>query len=143
MTLKVFVQGLSRVFFEVSACDAYGMCAAIRQRNHELSAAHNGLLKLADLVALGQIRIKVVLAIEHGALADLRAHTQPEHNSKEYIFSIQHGQHTRHCQIDRVGLCIRWRAKGCGTTGKNLRLCGQLQVDFQPNHHFPTHAAVS
>ena len=64
-----FVQALARVLFQVRARDADAL--ALPSSSITSSAlGDDGQLVLADLVALGQIRIEVILAREHRAARD-------------------------------------------------------------------------
>ena len=62
--LEFFVQRFAGVFFEVRSGYADNLLTAVFQVDAEFAFADYGQLHLADLVAFGQIRIKVVLARE-------------------------------------------------------------------------------
>src|SRR5690606_17797261 len=66
------VQILAGILFHVDAGDA-GALDFAAQLELQTTALGEGLLELADLVALGQIRIEVVLAREDALLTDLQA----------------------------------------------------------------------
>ena len=59
LTNEVFVQGLASVFFEVSAHQTHGFLF-VAQEEFNLAPHHHGNFKLADLVALGQIGVKII-----------------------------------------------------------------------------------
>src|SRR5690606_12972649 len=69
--VEVFVQRLARVFFQMGTGHADGFLNTLFQLDRDLTFAHDGRLKLTGLVALGQVGVEVVLAVEHRALADL------------------------------------------------------------------------
>ena len=45
--------------------DANALAAAIRQGNVDMTNAHNRVIHLANLVAFGQVGIKIVFARKH------------------------------------------------------------------------------
>lgn len=104
-----------------------------------LAALHNRMLKLADLVALGQIGVKIVLTIEDGTFGHLCTDGKTKLGSALYRTAVQNGQSARQRQINvaslRVGLSSEMRAG----TGKNLRIRGELNVRLQTDHNFPLH----
>ena len=118
-------------------------CAAVLQQDLEAAAADDGGLELADLVALGQVRVKVVLAVEHRAPADVGADAQAEHHRVAHDLLIQYRQRARHGQVDRAGLGVGLGAEGGGRAGKYLGTGGQLQVYFQADDGFPLHQLAS
>ena len=59
------VHRLARVLFQVRAREADLDLAARRRHDRDLAALHHRDLVLADLVALGQVGIEVILAREH------------------------------------------------------------------------------
>ena len=67
------VQRLAGVLLQVRARDADALGAAVIQDDVESALRHDRQLVLADLIALGQIRIEVVLAREHRLAGDARA----------------------------------------------------------------------
>ena len=68
--VEVLVQRLAGVLFEVRARDADRLARAVVEHDLERALLDDRLLVLADLVALRQIGIEVVLAREHRAVRD-------------------------------------------------------------------------
>src|SRR3569833_1301421 len=80
---------------------------AIIENDVDRAAGDDGELVLTDLVALREIRIKVVLAGKYRLRRDAGADGEPELHGHAYRSAIQHRQHTRVAEIDEVGLLIR------------------------------------
>ncbi|EJT84934.1 hypothetical protein PPS11_15306 [Pseudomonas putida S11] len=112
---------------------------AVFQGDIQVALADDRQVHLADLVALGQVRVEVVLAREHVALADLGIDGQAEHARHAHGFLVQYRQYARHAQVNQAGLGVRLGTEGGGAAGEDLRLGGELSVDFQPDHNFPLH----
>src|SRR5690606_23579128 len=99
----------------------------------------DGQVHLAGLVALGQVRVKVILACKNVLFGDLGVDGQAELARHAYRFGIQHRQGAGHPQVNQAGLGVGLGPKGGGTGGEDLRLGAELGVDFQPDHGFPLH----
>ena len=99
--------------------------------------ADNGVLVLADLVALRQIGIKVVLAVENRAIVDFGLQTEPSANGLRHAFLIDHGQHARHRRIHQRHMRIGFGPERGGRPRKQFRLRVDLGVDFKPDHDLP------
>ena len=138
-TLEILMQRLASVFFQMSASDADHLADALIQINGQLTLLHDGQFVLADLIALGQIGIKIILAGKDRAAGDFGTDSQAEHCRHAHRLPVQHGQHARHPQIDGASLRIRLGAVSGGRPGENLALGGELGVDFQPDNRFPFH----
>ena len=139
LTVKVLMQGLASIFLQVRTSDPYRSCAPVFQLNLKSAAADNGRLELTDLVALGQIGIKVVLAVEDRAAADFCANSQAKHHRAAHGFGVEHWQHTGHREIDGAGLGVGLGAERGGRAREDLGPGGQLQVHFKPYNSFPLH----
>ena len=94
----------------------------------ESTLADDGRKKLADLVSLGQIRVKIIFAIEDGAFSNTGADAQTKLDCVADSFLVQHGQHAGHAQIYRICLLIRRCTKCRRRTRKNFRLRRELQM---------------
>ena len=66
------VQALAGVLLEMQPLDADGDRLAVVEIDDHLALAHDRLLVLADLIALRQIGIEIILAVEHRFQIDLR-----------------------------------------------------------------------
>ena len=90
---EVFVQRFARIFFQMRAHQTHGLGLAIQKERHR-TALHHRNLKLADLVALGQVRVEIVLTREHAARCDVRTQRQPELDGAFDCSPVHHRQRT-------------------------------------------------
>ena len=146
---KVLVQRFAGIFFEVGTGEIDGAhlrrltLSGGRDGDVQRAALDHRLLVLADLVALGQVRIEIVLAGKDGDRCHAGADGQPEADGMFHRPAVEHRQHTRQRQIDRAGLGVGLGAKPGGGPGEDLRLGQQLDMGFQSDHHFPLHERIS
>ena len=114
------VNGLAGVFLKMRMVNRELALAAVRQSVIERSATHDGLRHLADLIALRQVGVEVVLAVEGAAPADLGADGEAKGHGHAHGARVQYGQRTGQAQIYRACLCIRCSAKPRARCGKQL-----------------------
>lgn len=100
---EVFVQAFAGVFFQVRAGDPDTLDGAVFQGDIQVALADDRQVHLADLVPLGQVRVEVVLAREHVALADFGINGQAEHARHAHGFLVQHRQYAGHAQVYQAG----------------------------------------
>jgi hypothetical protein len=136
--LEVFVQRLPRVLFQVRPRQADGLLPA-RGRDRHGAALHDRDLVLADLVALRQVRIEVVLARKHRAPLDHRADGEPEAHRQLHCSGVRHGEHTRQREVNCAGLRIGRRAKRGRGAREHLAARAQLRVRLEADHDLPGH----
>ncbi len=55
---------LARILFKVRSCNSDSLFIAIGVLDEQFTILDDGQLELTDLVAFGQIRIKIILAFE-------------------------------------------------------------------------------
>ena len=132
---KVLVQGLAGVFFEMGAHQSHRSLLVAHEEFH-LAALHHRNFKLTDLVALGQVRIKIVLARKNAARRNVRPDGQTELDGALHRPLVHHRQRARQCQIDGAGLRIGLGAKGGRSPTENLGAGGELRVGLKTDHHF-------
>src|SRR5256886_7222143 len=114
------VQRLAGVLLEMQPLNPHSHALAVRQIDENLALAHERRFVLADLVALREIGIKVVLAVEYRLQIDLRL--EPEagaHPLLDALF-IDHRQHAGHGRADEGYARIGPAAEGGRCTGKEL-----------------------
>ena len=133
------VDRLAGIFLQMRAGDADRKKRPVFQRHLENTFADDGRKKLTDLIALGQVRVEVIFAIEDGAFSDAGTDAQTKLDRVADSFLVQHGQHAGHAQIHRICLLIRRGAKCCRRARENFRLCSELQMHLETHHGFPTH----
>ena len=137
--VEVFVQALAGVLFQVRTGDADALDGAVFQGDVEEALADDGVIHLAGLIALGQVRVEVVLAREDVTFGDLGVDRQAELAGHAHGFGVQYRQGAGHAEVDQAGLGVGLGAKGSGAGRENLRLGAELSVDLKPDHGFPLH----
>ena len=131
------VQGLAGVFLEVRARDADDLARPVLEQDLDRAVLDDGLLVLADLVALRQVRVEVVLAREDRSPRDRRADRKPELDGHAHGLAIQHGKHARIAEVHQVGLRVRRAAIGRRRAREDLRARRELRVDLEADDCFP------
>ena len=106
LTMKVLVQRLTGVFFQVGVVNTHQLLVTAFQLNFHFAGADDGLRQLRGLVALGQVRIKIILPFEHRAAGDVRVHRQAETDGVADRFLVHHRQGAGHAQIDQAGVPV-------------------------------------
>ena len=135
------VHQLARVLLDVDALDADGLGRAfgvlVVEHDLDRALAHQRVVELADLVALRQIGVEVVLAVEPAPLVDLRVDRHAGAHRLTDALAVRHRQHARHRRIDQRHLRIRLRAECRGRAGEQLGVRRDLCVDFEADHDLP------
>jgi len=87
--IEAFVEALAGILFHVQACDADAFCAAIAGGHVDPAVLGQGLVKLRNLIALGQVGIEVVLAakMERSRTSQLMASEASVANSTAFSLS--------------------------------------------------------
>ena len=124
-TARTEVDQLRRVLFEVDAVD---------RDVGEPAAAAERLVVLGDLVALGQVGIEVVLAVEDRALGQIAAERQADHQPEMDRSGVDDRQRTGQPEADRTGPRVRRLAEGQLAAAEHLRRGLQLDVDLEADH---------
>ena len=99
--------------------------------------AHQRVVKLADLVALRQIGVEIVLPVKPAPRIDLRFYRHPGAHRLADTFAVGHRQHAGHRRIDQADLRIGFCPEGGGRAGKQLGVGSDLGVDFEADHDLP------
>ena len=95
--VKILVQRFAGIFFKMRARQVHEFFnrRVTRAENYRKATTQDHRnFKLADLVALGQVRIEVVLAGENGARSNLGTDSQAEFDGAYDCLTIEHGQYT-------------------------------------------------
>jgi hypothetical protein len=137
LALIVLVQRLAGVFFEVRACQVH-LVRLVADEELDRAALHHRRFVLADLVALGQVWVEIVLAREDRQRRDGRPHRQAEADRTLDRAAVHHRQRAGKRQIDRRGLRIRRGTEGGGRAAEYLRLRRELRVGLQADDDFET-----
>jgi hypothetical protein len=127
------VHALAGVFLQVDADDAHplGLEAALGIGDFQPALARKGEVVLADLKALGQVRVVVVLAVPLGEGGDLavEGHGRPQRQLEGP--AVHHRQHAGHADADRAGLRIGRGAEPRAAPAEQLAGREELDVDLQ------------
>ena len=132
------VHQLAGVLLHVDAGDADGPAAAVHLDLHPAVLA-DGQLELGDLVALGQVRVEIVLAGEAVFPVQGRSGGQPQLDGRLHHLAVEYRQGTGHAQADRAGVGVGRGAERGGAAAEDLTQGFHLGVDFQPDHGFEFH----
>ncbi len=126
------VDALAGVFFHVQTgdTDAFG---AVWRGHGELAVFREGLVKLRDLVALGRVRIEVILAREDGVGADLAADGGGGQSGEFHRAAIENRQSSGQAEACGADVGIGRRAVLVATSAERLCLGQQLDMNFEPD----------
>src|SRR5262249_33947380 len=131
------------VLLQMRAREADALFAAIAGGDAEGAALHDRLLVLADLVALRQVRVEVVLWRKDRGPVVRRADREAEADRMLDCGAVQDRQHPRQGDIDRGGLRIGLRAEGGRRGREDLALRQELRVRLDADDDFPAHGRAS
>ena len=131
------MHALARILFHVQPrnADALGHCVAgvIERGNIDPSVLRQRLVELRNLVALGQVGIKVVLAREDRMLANFTVDRRRGQHSVLHCALVQHRQRARQAKAGGANMRIRFAAESICAAAKGLGICQQLYVDLEPD----------
>ena len=132
---------LARILLDMDALDpddlVFGDPGLLVSLDQQLPLTHDRVVKLADLVALRQIGIEVVLAIEPAVFVDLRLDRHAGAHRLADAFAIGHGQHARHRRIDKADLRVRLGTEFGTRAAEQLGVGSDLRMDFEADHDLP------
>jgi hypothetical protein len=130
------VKRLAGILFEMKPLDTYLDGAAI-DIDVDRALAHDRLLVLRNLVALGKVGVEVILAVEDRTAVDLRLEAQTgTHRLLDAEF-VDHRQHAGHRRVDQRHMIIGLAAELCRSTGEELGLGQHLGMDLHADDDFP------
>ena len=95
-----------------------------------------GLVELADLVALGEIGIEVVFAGEDGGVVDPEIERLGGLDGEFDGLAVEHGQGSGHAEADRADVGVGLGAEDVGAGAEDLGLGEQLHVHFETDDSF-------
>ena len=129
------VQAFSCVLLEMQPFDTNDDALPAQQIDDHLALADDGTLVLADLVALRQVWVEVVLPVEHRVEIDLRLEPEPCSDGLGDAALIDHRQHAGHRGIDQAHMRI-WLAAELGRGAREqLRIRGDLGMHLHADHY--------
>ena len=109
---------------------------AFFDKENHLAAHDHGVLKLAGLVALGQVGVEIVFARKLAFFSDFCAYGQAELNRAFDGGLIHHRQGAGQGQIGGAGLGIGLGAKSGAGAAEDFALRGELGVGFKADDDF-------
>ena len=127
------VDRLSRVLLEVGAHDPD--LAPVRQL--EPAGAAERSLILADLIALRQVGVEVILAREDGALGDLAVEGEPEQDRHLDRAPVRDGQRAGMGEADRAGVRVLGRAVRELAAAEHLGARLEMGVHLETDDRLP------
>jgi hypothetical protein len=99
--------------------------------------ADDRVIELADLIALGEIGVEIILAVEPRPRVDLRLQRHAGADRLADAFRVRHRQHSGHGGIDQADLAVGLGAEFGRGTGEELGRGGDLGVDLEADHDLP------
>ena len=103
----------------------------------DLALADDRLLVLADLIALRQIRIEVVLAVEHAAQVDRGLEAEARAHRLRDAFLVDHRQHAGHRRVDQRDVGVGRAAELRRRAREQLGLGGDLGMHLHADDDLP------
>src|SRR5207237_1674075 len=128
---------LARILLQMDALDADRPGRAALQIDLDFALADDRVVELADLIALRQIRVEVILPVEPRPGIDLRIQRHAGAYRLPEALLVRHGEHARKGGVDERDLRVRLRPEFGGGAGEELGVAGDLGMDLQPDHHLP------
>ena len=110
---------------------------AVRRRHHERAAPAERRLVLADLVALRQVGVEVVLAREDRVLGDLAAEREAELDRELDRARVRHRQRARMREADGARVRVLGGAVLELAAAEHLRARLQVRVDLEADDGLP------
>ena len=108
------------------------------EQDLDLALADQRMVELADLIALRQIGVEIILAVEAAPAVDLRVERHAGAHRLADALAVGHRQHARHRRVDQADLRVRLGAERGRRAGEQLgRGRGDLRVDLEADHDLP------
>ena len=136
------MQGLAGVLLQMQPLDPHLEGRAVVALHHQHPLADDRVLELADLIALGQIGIEIVLAVEAGHQIDLGPESKARPDRLLDAETVDHRQHPRKTRIHEADLLVRGRTEADACAGEQLGLGGDLRMDLEAKDKFPLAGAA-
>ena len=132
--IAIAVMGvLTRVFFEVEACDADSLFRAIFEFDIDPAIFGKWFVELRDLVALREIGIEVILPSEDRLAVDAAVDRDRSADALRDRLAIEHWQCTGKSEDDGVSLGVCVVAELVRARREDLGVGLQLNMDFESN----------
>src|SRR5207302_4174200 len=134
--VEKLVQQLAGVLLQMGAREPHASFFLVDKEPH-FSSDDDRQLVLADLVALGEVGIEIILAREDGAAVDLSLDGQAETDRVLHGLGVRHRQRARQRDVDRAGLGVRRGAERARGAREHLAVRGELRVRLDADDNFP------
>ena len=134
--VEILVQRLACVLLEVRPREPHALLLG-GEHEGDGAAAHHRQLVLADLVALREVGIEIILAREDAPRREGAAHGEAEADRALHRAAVEHRQRAGKREVHRRGLGVGRGAERGRGAGEDLRRGGELRVGLQPDHDFP------
>ncbi len=109
----------------------FGSKASLGIADFQIAVVRKRQIVLADLIALGQVGIVIILAVPLGERRDLAIQRHGRLQRQFERLAIHHRQRAGHADADRARLRVRRRAELRAAPAEQLALGEQLHVHFQ------------
>ena len=106
-------------------------------RDVDRALADDRVVQLADLIALRQIGVEIILAVEPRPAVDLRVDRHAGTHRLADALAVRYRQHPRHRRVDQADLRVRLSAETGRRTREQLRIRRDLGVDLEADHDLP------
>ena len=102
-----------------------------------LALADERMVELADLIALRQIRVEIILPVEARPGIDLRIERHAGAHRLADAFLIGHRKHAGQRGVDKATCVFGSAPNSVAAPEKSLALLGDLGMDLEPDHDLP------
>ena len=137
----LIVHQFAGILLDMDAFDAdplgAGFGVLFVQHDVDRALAHDGVIELADLIALRQIRVEIIFPVEARPFVDLRLDRHTGAHRLPDAFAVGDRQHAGHRRIDKGHLRIGLRAERRRRARKQLGVRRHLRMDLQADHDLP------
>ena len=127
----------ARVLLEVGADERDVAGGGVGRLDGDGPSRRDRILVLADLVALGQVRIEVVLAREDAARGDAGADREAEPDRHPHRLAVEDREHPGKPEIDGARLGVGLRPVARRGAGEELAPGEEASVHLQPDDRLP------
>ena len=126
---------LARILFDVDARDTDAPYVAIH-KDVQITVFAQRNVKLADLICLGKVRIKIVLAVIFTHTVDRAVQRMAHFYGVIHHLLVQHRQRAGHPHAHRTAQCVHLCAESIFAAAENLGLGAQLGMHLKADHYF-------
>jgi hypothetical protein len=133
------VDQLSCIFFQMDALDADRVRLTVISRDHEVPVFAQGFLVLGNLIALGEIRVEIILACKTAMGIDGAIEGKAGSDAVFNGPSVQHRKRPRLARAHGTDLVIRRRVVVYGAVAEKFCFRVELSVYFKTDDGLKIH----